>query len=254
MITQNDILADFHTHSIASLHGYSTIKENLEAARKRNLKFLINTDHYYGCGDEIQQKNEVARIIYMENVIKPTDIRLISSAEFNLSQDILAEHLKKLSKLTWKPMGYHSWFQDKNITLDKLYLEFVNGYQKYNYTAFCHIERELIKQPDGNVDETGLNTSVCEFLRKIVDFAFDNNIYLEVNESSLITNEKNARNRMLYWLKYAKEKGNMLYLGTDAHWCELVGKFENTINILNEVKYNKNLILNCRVDILEKMF
>ena len=39
------IIADTHTHTVASGHAYSTITENARAARERGLCFLCMTDH-----------------------------------------------------------------------------------------------------------------------------------------------------------------------------------------------------------------
>ena len=39
------IIADMHTHTVASTHAYSTVKEMTEAARDRGLEFLAITDH-----------------------------------------------------------------------------------------------------------------------------------------------------------------------------------------------------------------
>ena len=39
------IIADTHTHTVASGHAYSTITENARAARERGLRFLCMTDH-----------------------------------------------------------------------------------------------------------------------------------------------------------------------------------------------------------------
>ena len=57
MIKQSDIITDMHTHTTFSLHAYSTIKENLEVAKQRNLKYLCISDHYYHNCDDIVQKN-----------------------------------------------------------------------------------------------------------------------------------------------------------------------------------------------------
>jgi len=37
--------ADLHVHTIASGHGYSTIKENVEAAAEKGMKMVGITDH-----------------------------------------------------------------------------------------------------------------------------------------------------------------------------------------------------------------
>ena len=36
---------DLHTHTIASGHAYSTLQENIAAARERGLKFLGLSEH-----------------------------------------------------------------------------------------------------------------------------------------------------------------------------------------------------------------
>ena len=39
------IIADMHTHTIASGHAYSTLQENLRAAKERGLLFMAMTEH-----------------------------------------------------------------------------------------------------------------------------------------------------------------------------------------------------------------
>ena len=91
-------------------------------------------------------------------------------------------------------------------------------------------------------------------LYKVVDYAKENDIWLEVNESSIVTNECGGVERLYSWLKYAKENKNKIYLGTDAHYCLEVGRFENTIKLLNDLEYPRDLILNCNLDMLEETF
>ena len=77
MIKEKDVYADLHVHSIFSKHAYSTIKENIDIAKERNLKYLAITDHFYGNGDEINKKNEIDRIKYLEKSIKPYEKDII---------------------------------------------------------------------------------------------------------------------------------------------------------------------------------
>ena len=56
MIVEKDILADMHTHTLFSKHAYSTVKENIEVAKKRGLKYLAITDHYFCNGDNLANK------------------------------------------------------------------------------------------------------------------------------------------------------------------------------------------------------
>ena len=56
-----------------------------------------------------------------------------------------------------------------------------------------------------------------------------------------------------FLLQYAKENGNYISLGTDAHYCEEIGDFTNTIKLLNEIDFPKEKILNCNINLLQKL-
>lgn len=248
MIRKEDIIADMHTHTLASKHAYSTLKENLDIARKNGIKYIAITDHFYNDGTDIEKKNEIGRICYVENENKRLkDIEIIGGAEFNIGQKIYS--WKKLSNLRWRPIGVHSWFYNiPNGTLNELYDLYVRASEKHN--AFVHIERELHKIENKAHPELDIN--IKKYLEKIVILAKEKNIFLEVNESSILTNECNGIDRMKYWLSIAKENGNLIYLGTDAHFCEAVGDFTNVINLLNEINYPKDLILNINENLLKE--
>lgn len=257
MIKNEDIIADMHTHTTFSGHAYSSIKENIEIAKKRGRKYLAITDHFYGDGTEIAKKNEVCRIQYMEERINKLekDITIIGSAEFNINQEI--QYWDKLKKMKWRPIGFHSWFIDiPNTTLDDLYNKFIDSIDKHN--CFVHIERELHKVEQGKYkesyyDKNLLPSDIKYWLEAICIEAKKRDIFLEVNESSIITNDGNSAKRLKYWLKFAKQNGNKISLGSDAHYYLEVGKFTNVLKYLNEVDYPKDLILNCNEEMLKNL-
>lgn len=251
MIINKDILADMHTHTIFSLHANSTIKENIEAAEKQCLKYIAITDHFYGDGSELNQKQEANRVAYTESRINTSNnkVYVIGGAEFNLNQDM--PFWNKVKKINWRMIGLHSWFVDREKTkLDDIYNMFVESKDKYN--VFAHIERELHKLDYGR-HGSNLDTEIKNFFEKIVLFAKENNIFLEVNEYTLKTKESGSDKRLEYWLGLAKENGNMISLGTDAHYCDEIGKFEHSIGLLNKLAYNKELILNCNEDMIKSL-
>lgn len=59
-----------------------------------------------------------------------------------------------------------------------------------------------------------------DFLEKIIFLEKKSDTVLEQNESSLATNEADGYERILFWLSLAKENGNIIYLGTDSHYCK----------------------------------
>ncbi len=250
MVTERDILADMHTHTIFSKHAFSTVKENIDVAKEKNLKYIAITDHYYGNGDDIEKKNEINRILYLGkriNGVEP-NITVISSAEFNLGHEVY--NFDELKKLIWKPIGLHSWFVDRdNLTIEAVYNLFVEAHHR-GYNAFNHIEREFHK-----FNHSSYTFDECmEGIKRIIDYASVNDIWLEANESSISQNDGQSAERLCAWLQYAKEKECKIYLGSDAHFCAEVGVFSNLIRVLNEIDYPKELILNCNEKILNLMF
>lgn len=240
-----------HTHTIFSLHAYSTVLENIMAARSRNLKFLAITDHFYQDGTALAKKNEVNRIRYLESAVNGFDdsLYILSSAEFNIGQKISCWH--RLKDLTWRPIGLHGWFIDREkINLSELFNLFKKSAERHN--AFVHIERELDKIDDGRHGKN-IDDDIKNFFESMIIFAKEKNIFLEVNESSLRRNSGGDGDRLKYWIRLAGENGNKIYLGTDAHFSEHVGIFNLSLKLLNEIDYPKNLILNCDLNQLESL-
>ena len=92
------IAADLHCHTIASVHAYSTLRENIEAAKKKDLYALGITDHGSGAPDS-------PPLSYFENLISlPNEvdgIQLYRGVEANIMDyegnlDLPERVLKKL--------------------------------------------------------------------------------------------------------------------------------------------------------------
>ena len=196
-------------------------------------------------------KNDISRLTHiLDRINKTTDpVCIIDGAEFNVGQDII--EWGKLSRLKWKLYGVHGWFiNKKEISLDNLKSLYSKDGCKFN--AWAHIERELHKIDHGRFGST-LTCEIKEYLDWLVVLAKKQNIYLELNETSLIDDEGGGRSRIEYWLKSARENGNKISLGTDAHYCEEIGHFNNAIAMLNELNYPKDDIVNCNLDILRNL-
>ena len=245
MVTQSDIIADLHTHTIFSKHAYSTIQENIAAAQKMNLKYLAITDHIYNDGTLLDIKNEGTRCRHLEKEVnshrEEGQPYVISGGEFNIAQKL--DHWDKFKRLKWRPIGLHGFKLDiKQLSLNDLYQEFKKAAEKHN--AFAHIERELQKVEHYRHRDK-LDDEIKSFFEAIVDLAVDKNIFLEVNESSLRNDDDGNVNKIKYWISLAREKDCKIYLASDAHYSSRVGKFPLSIELLNDIDYPKELILNC---------
>ena len=245
MINKEDIIADLHTHTVFSKHAYSTLGENVAEAKVKGIKYLAVTDHYFVQNDYIENKNDMARIMYVHEVKPRNGVVLIAGAEFNLMQSFspLVKRDKLYKNVLWRPVGVHSW----SMNVETCYAEdFYTGFKqlfenKSMYvkpTAFCHIERKFNKCRDPE--------NAFEVLHKIVDLAVEQGMYLEINENSIRRGVHNGNiERMREWVPYAVSKGAKFCLGTDAHYFESVGDFENVIKFVNEQGIPRSSILNC---------
>ncbi len=252
MIRQEDIIADLHIHTLASLHAYSTLRECIREAAGNGMKYIAITDHYYGDGTELYRKNEINRMVYLEKCAISTKygVKVVGGAEFNISQNV--NKWEKLKKLAWKLVGVHGWFLDReSTTLDALYDYFEEAANRYD--VFAHIEREL-HRVDSCKHGGRLTEEIKLFLRRLVLLAKEKNIILELNESSLKDDKEGAYDRLLYWLAFAKEQGVLISVGSDSHYCEQIGIFRNAVDVLNEVYYPREKVINCNENLLQKLF
>lgn len=251
MIKKSDIIADLHTHTIYSEHAYSTVKENAEAGMLNGMKCIAITDHLYKHGDDISIKNERIRIAYLEQTLKHAKgIKIISGCEMNLNHNLNdgcnGSPYKKLEEETkWRLLGFHSFFLTaKDIKIEEVPQYFEQAMKVVKPTAFAHIEREIYKCIGGDNER-----KIRNCLGELIELAKANNIFLEINESSIEINEHGGIERMHQWIEMAKEQNVMFSLGSDSHYCDSVGHFENAIEMINYHNIPVHKILNTSLNI-----
>lgn len=261
------ILADMHTHTIASGHAFSTILENIYCAQDQNMEYFAVTDHFFYPKERIDRLNELARLKHTHTINNSltTEPRIIAGVESNLSQRLSSKDAIKINQsIKWRLVGIHDWFLDPDIThidsLPNIFLDTIADSKIQTLpnslciqptfiqpTAFAHIERG-IEAFVGGEDESKVEAT----LRKIVDIAVDNNIMLEINEHSLHMG-KATINRMIRWVKYAKQRNAKFCFGTDAHFCEEVGNFVETYRFIEAIDLDANYILNYDKEALKEL-
>lgn len=250
------IYADLHTHTILSQHAYSTLNENIINARNNNISYVAVTDHFYYPDDKMARLNEMSRFDTMRQIARSnrtSDISIIPGIEANLQHPIYERDVRAIEEKTmWRLMGLHSWFWDLEMmyveTLPQLFKYTLEEKSRITPTAFAHIERGLFSTKYKSVDN--IKTALCE----VVNLAVANDIFLEINNTSLKYYSKDTKELMKFWIEYAKSKNAKFCLGTDAHFCNDVGDFKETIEFLSTIDMNNAYILNCDKDALNKLF
>ncbi|TQQ84367.1 phosphatase [Peptacetobacter hominis] len=233
-------LIDLHTHTIVSGHAYSTLKENIEMAKKRGI--LI-----YGSSEHAKMMPGTTHEIYFTNFkVVPDEIdgvRILNGIEaniYNINGDIDVDE-KLYQKLDYIIASLHSTtFEDQGI--EKNTEAVINAIKNPNV--------KIIGHPDD--DRYPLD------IDKVAKAAYENKTALEMNNGSLNpkSTRKNGAANIEKMLEACKKYGTMVIMGTDSHICYEVGDFEASLKLLEKVDFPEEQIINFDTDrisyILEK--
>lgn len=222
------LIADLHTHSIASGHAYSTVQENARAASKKGLEILGVTDHgpqMPGGPHPYYFYNIFALPDFLE------DVRLIRGVEANIIDKQGNLDLEKdiLSRLELVAAGFHdvcSPYGTVQENTEAMIAAMASGWV------------DIIVHPG--------NPKFQVDPESIVDAALNYNLVLEINNSSLSLGgaRKGSYDNCLQIAKLAAEKGLTVVVGSDAHYAEQVGKFDQALSLVQQVGIKPEQVLN----------
>lgn len=227
------LAGDLHCHTLASVHAYSTLRENVNAAGKKELKVLGITDHGIACADS-------PSINYFENLLSvPTEIdgiRILRGVEANIMDaegnlDMPAELLAKMDIVV---ASFHT-----ACTVPGTVEEHTSAYLK------------VAENP--NVDIIGHSGSV-EFeydYEKVIPVFKKYGKIVEINAHTFICREKSKANcRKIATL--CKELRVPIAVNSDAHSEFEVGECTKAFEMLKEIDFPEELIINTDYQRLEE--
>lgn len=222
------LLIDTHSHTIASGHAYSTLSEMAFYANKKGLKLLCITDHapnMPGSAHEIYFKNFkiIDKIIHGVEVFMGAELNII---DYDGSVDLPVNILRKLDVCI---ASFHSICLSPS-TIEK------------NTNAFL----KVMDNPYVNILGHPENGSVPIDFEAVVKKAKDTNTLIEVNNSSLkpTSSRANVYENLKEILKICKNVGAFVTIGSDSHFCTQVGENELALNLIKEVNFPHELIIN----------
>lgn len=230
-----DVL-DTHTHTLASGHAYSTLRENLAMAAKKGLELLAVTEH-------APRMTGSCQTIYFQN-LKVVDrqayeVELMLGAELNIldengTVDLAGNILKTL---------------DLNIA--SLHIPCIcPGSREYN-TAACI---NAMKNPYVNILGHPDDSRYPVDYQALVQAAREYGVLLELNNSSLRPggSRKDAKPRDVEMLRYCREYQVPVVIGSDAHVDTDIGNHEMALALLEEENFPQELIINRSVEALKE--
>ena len=232
-----EIIADLHTHTIASTHAYSTVTENAAAAERQNLAVMGLADHSFKTSDS-------PHIYYFMNLYriprKIGNVTILRGVEANI--DIkgnldMDEFPKVFDSLDYAIASMHA------STMEI-------GHTEEEYTAAW---LKTIENP--RVDILGhMGDPRYPFdIDTVIKAAAKAGKIVEINNSSPET-RKGSQPLCLKIIETCKKYGVHITLSSDAHFWSMVGKFDWAMSVVEKTRYPKELVINISVDNLEAYF
>ena len=226
-------LLDLHTHTIASGHAYNTIYEMARAARERGLAL-------YGCSDHAPAMPGTCHSFYFSNLkVLPRSIcgiPVLTGAELNIVDfsgkvDLSPSLLKKL-----------------DYAVASLHTPCIGAGTEADYTnALLGAVRNPLVTIIGHPDD-GRFPIDCDALAAA---AKEHHTLLEVNNSSLQpdSSRENARENYLRLLERCMHYRTCVIIDSDAH-CEAdVGNHALAWQLLEEIGFPHELIVNTSLEL-----
>ncbi|WP_294376018.1 phosphatase [uncultured Clostridium sp.] len=217
---------DVHTHTIVSGHAYSTLMENAKAASEKGIKVLGTTEH--GC-----TMPHSPHIWYFHNYkVLPREmygVTMLYGVEANIidydgNLDMDDETLEKL-----------------DVVIGSIHEEVYKiGTLEENTEAFINVIKS------GKIDIVGHlgNPKIPVDFEKIVKCAKENNVLIEINNSSFTTSRVGSLGNCTKIAQLCKENGNMIIMNSDAHFCTKIGEFTEAVNMLESIDFPEERIMN----------
>ena len=227
MIEQSELRLDIHTHTIASGHAYGTIREMAAAAAEQDLDLLGITEHGPGIPGTCDP-------IYFCNLTavprRLSGVEVFHGCEANVLDDgTLDVPQRYLDRLDYAIVGIHLLcYRDagpeKNT--DNLISCMKHG-------KVCFVSRPDSDQMPVQYERLVLAAKECH-------------VALEVNNNSLLHPEKRPGcvDNYKEMLALCRRHGVPIVVDSDAHDPSAVGRFGAAVALLNEVEFDKDLILN----------
>lgn len=229
-------MLDNHTHTIASGHAYSTVKEVVEEAARKNLRGVSITDH----GTQFPGATHLMHFLSLPDLPKTLfGVRIYPGVELNILNeegDVDLEE-RALKSLTTVMAGIHPHCY-KSDSAEKNTLAFMN----------------VMKNPYVKIIVHPGDPKFPFDVERVVRQAAKTGTALEINDNS-VNLDSGVRVGGLPTLKELVRacirEEVFLSIGSDAHFFDEVGRIEHAEEFIDEMGIPEKLILNTSLEKFE---
>jgi putative hydrolase len=224
------LLADLHTHTVASGHAFSTVTELATAAAGKGLELIAFTDH----GPSVPGG---AHLWYFWNakVVPPviSGVRVLRGCEANIADTPNGLDLpdEALAGLEIVAVGFHplTGFDERDSARNTRAL----------VRAISDPLVDVITHP-GNLAEFPVDVNA------VVAAAVEHAVALELNNHSFDSRSGRSAGQASEraFAVAARDAGAWITVGSDAHYHEQVGGFANALTVVEEIGFPRERIVN----------
>ena len=229
--------ADTHSHTLASGHAYSTIKEMAAAAEAKGLKALALTEH-------APKMPGTCGLFYFQNLDvvprKCGGIRLLMGAEVNIMDETGRIDLPE------------STCRDLDIVIASIHPPcYGMGHtEEENMRAYEAVMKKPYINIIGHPDDGRFQIDY----ERLVKMAKETGTLLEVNNSSMrpSSSRKGTRENILTMLDLCKQYDVPVTTGSDAHVDVDAGNFTYVKEVLKFCDFPEELVVTTKFDVLKQ--
>lgn len=221
------IIADLHTHSVASGHAYSTVNEMALEASRKGLQALALTDH----GPALPGGPHLYHFGAMRFIPAwIAGVRILRGVEANIidSEGTLDMPDNYLARLDFAMAAFHEdcGFNDQGI--DRNTEAVLRTMQNPRIKAIAH---------------SG-NPAFPVHLEKLVQGAVETGTALEINNSSFDMSRSGSRPQCEQLARLIARSGAAVVVGSDAHIAQGVGEFDNAHEVIVKAGIHCEQVMN----------
>ena len=228
-----NIKVDTHTHTIASTHAYCTVMENAKYASEVGMEAIAVTDHAPQLPDaphfwHFRNLKNIPRDLFGVKILYGVELNILD-LEGNTDEECLGtERMDVVNASIHSPCFKDGPGHDCTGAYE-------NVIKNPNIDIVCH---------SGNPD-------YAYDYEKIVKMAGEYNKLIEINNHSFAVRKSSIENcRKIAEL--CKKFGTGIVVSSDAHFCTDIGNYNNALNMLNEIDFPEELIMNRDLKTFEK--
>lgn len=226
------LIADTHTHSVASGHAYSTVQEMAKGAADNGIEVFALTDHgpsmlgaptiwHFG------NLGVIPKVLNGVRILKGIEVNII---DYHGGLDISDDYLARLEFVI---AGFH----DYSITPGTV--------EEHTAAMIAALRNPLV---DGVVHPGNPQFQID--IERVVKAAVEYDKHIEINNHSFVVRTGSEKN-CAEIARSAARLGAKIMTGSDSHISFDIGKFNNVHRILDEAGISEEQVLNTSIDKIE---